>query len=198
MRTHPVPYMPLPLAAKRLSTACTVLRFLDRTHREIDQALSRLLALAENVQQHRTGPAIRQEAAHLLVTLDGHAREHHEDEERHIFPALLSSPDGQLAQTVWKLLQDHGWIEECWQHISPMLVALSRDNGNVDPALLLEGVQLFRQVYLDHMALEESVAYPASSPLMTDAAALVMRQEMEARRERHARQFATIGPSSAC
>jgi hypothetical protein len=39
-------------------------------------------------------------------------RQHHDDEERHIFPKLASSAQPEIVQTILRLQQDHDWLEE--------------------------------------------------------------------------------------
>ena len=52
-----------------------------------------------------------------------------------------------------------------------------------DLDVLRHAVEVFSQLYVDHIVLEESVAYPAVSPLVQgQATAEAMRQEIEQRR----------------
>ena len=151
--------------------------FLDQTHREIDAKLLRLKALADAMRDDGLTAEVR-------AWLDTNARQHHLDEERHIFPPLLASHDAELAHTARQLTQDHGWIEQNWLEIEPSLSAAEAGNSWFDMDVLYQQIQLFLELYNDHMVLEESVAYPAASPLISGLDGQQMRAEMEQRRQK--------------
>ncbi len=158
--------------------------FLDQTHREIDAKLLRLKALADAMRDDGLTAEVRAETAEVRAWLDTNARQHHLDEERHIFPPLLASHDAELAHTARQLTQDHGWIEQNWLEIEPSLSAAEAGNSWFDMDVLYQQIQLFLELYNDHMVLEESVAYPAASPLISGLDGQQMRAEMEQRRQK--------------
>lgn len=159
------------------------LAFLDQSHRDIEAMLQRLQALAEAMRDDGLTAAVRAETAAVRAWLDTNARQHHLDEERHIFPPLLASHQQELAHTARQLVQDHGWIEENWLEIEPSLSAAEGGNSWFDMDVLQQQITLFLELYHDHMVLEESVAYPAASPLISGVDAQQMRQEMVQRRQ---------------
>lgn len=162
--------------------SAAVMEFLDDSHRAIAAMLQRLQQVVVQMRDEGQTPALRSEAAIVHEWMGQHARQHHIDEEQHIFPGLLASTDPELVQTALRLTQDHGWIEQNWLELDPMLSAAAYGNGWFDPDVLVESVQLLVQLYDDHMLLEESVAYPAASPLIQHHEAARMRAEMEQRR----------------
>ncbi len=100
------------------------------------------------------------------MALDAHrffeevGRSHHDEEERHVFPVLLACGDEALAEQVAQLRQDHGWIEQNWRELSPLLDALAHGHTWVDVDLLRSMTEVFAQMHHAHIALEESMAYP--------------------------------------
>jgi len=133
---------------------------LDRTHAELLQHLRQLEALLKRLDASGVDAGVRETAAAVRDFFDGTARRHHADEERFVFPPLLASGDANLVQHVQRLQQDHGWLEEDWNELQPQLDAIACGVGTVDPDLILEAVTVFSSLYLEHIALEESLIYP--------------------------------------
>ena len=145
-----------------LPTTKDLFAYLDDTHREIDSKVRRLAELVTDVGSRSLSPEERAELHTICVFFDTTARNHHLDEEKHIFPALLSSEDEKVVHAASRLTQDHGWLEENWIEIYPHLEALSQDSGSYDYAELSHGMDVFSALYSEHMQLEESLAYPAA------------------------------------
>lgn len=135
-------------------------QFLDRSHQELQRQLQSLTRLAQQIAEDSLDAAGRTELKQTVAWFNGEARQHHLDEERHIFPALLQSTDANVVQTTQRLRQDHGWLEENWLELEPSLEAAAGGYSWFDPGTLQQGVQVFEQLYLDHLVLEESLAYP--------------------------------------
>lgn len=156
--------------------------FLDQFHGTIQQHLEELHALAVTLEADGLTPAVRAEARRLADWFNAEARQHHLDEEKHVFPALLSSGDAELEQTTQRLIQDHGWLEADWLEIEPSLSATAEGSTWFDPMVLRHAVEVFRQLYLDHIVLEESIAYPQAREQMDPALLQAMGVEMARRR----------------
>ena len=87
-----------------------------------------------------------------------------------MFPALLASDDPALLDTVRCLRQQHGWLEEIWREIEPHLTAIATDRGAWDIDVLSAAIEVLSDLYRDHIALEESIAYPEARARRTPAA----------------------------
>ena len=135
---------------------------LDRTHREMLLVLQQIDALVEHVAQNGCDEPARASAAEVHRFFAENARQHHADEERFIFPGLLSGSDVELIQHVRHLEQDHGWLEEDWLELAPQIEAISRGYNWYDLDMLRHAMPVFRQLYEEHIALEESLVYPAA------------------------------------
>jgi hemerythrin-like domain-containing protein len=139
---------------------------LDRTHRQIMDNLHSLEEMLEHLADDGADERARQIAAKVCVFFTSVARQHHADEERVIFPALLATGNEDLVQHVRRLQQDHGWLETDWIDLSPQLEAVAEGYGGVDMAALRYGIEIFTALYHEHIGLEESLVYPAAAKQM--------------------------------
>lgn len=145
---------------------------LDRTHRQIIHSLADMAGLIERLAGGGVDDEARRAAQSVCNFFAGHARQHHADEEQVVFPELIAIGDAELTQHVLRLQQDHGWIEEDWFEIEPLLISIAHGYGTVDVDMLREMLQVFEALLRDHIALEESLIYP------------IVRRRQEARAER--------------
>jgi hemerythrin-like domain-containing protein len=140
---------------------------LDACHQQIHE---RLAILAEFLEALEAGadvalsrPQVREAEAFFSST----ARAHHAEEERNVFPGLLLSDNAELVHAVQTLQQDHGWIEQNWLELSPMLRAIAQGEDWVDMDELRHGVQVFLTLCHDHIVLEETLIYPQAKAQLT-------------------------------
>jgi hemerythrin-like domain-containing protein len=142
---------------------------LDRTHADVLHALRQLEALVGRLEAGSADAEARRLASAICTFFDGTARAHHEDEERVVFPPLLASADPHLVQHVQRLQQDHGWIEEDWRDLRLQLGSVAEGYAWHDVAALRTMAEVFCALYLDHIALEESLIYPESKQRLVAA-----------------------------
>lgn len=159
-----------------------VFEFLDSTHKDIQQQLKLLHTLVDAIENEGLNPANRGTARRVLDYFNGEARQHHLDEEKHIFPSLLASQNAEVVQATEHLIQDHGWLEENWIQIAPSLEAATGGNLWFDTAELRHALEVFEALYLDHILLEESIAYPEAKKRLQGLDTLGMGREMAKRR----------------
>lgn len=157
---------------------------LDVCHRQTVYALGKLAALVSRLTARGPDPQARELAAEILLHFSTTAREHHEDEERHVFPQLLTRADPDLVQVVMRLQQDHHWLAEDWMLLSPHIDAVACGHTGYDLDLLREGAAVFTALSHDHMALEESIVYPQARAGQRAGDRSRMGSEMAARRRK--------------
>lgn len=133
---------------------------LEATHRELLVALEQLAQVVRGVERDGSTAPLRAIARSVVRFFAEVGHHHHTEEERHVFPDLLASGDVDLIQHVHRLQQDHGWLEEDWREIGPQVDALAQGIGGVDFDTLRHAVEVFSQLYHEHIALEESLIYP--------------------------------------
>lgn len=155
---------------------------LDVCHRHTLVALGRLAALVTALRRGEAEADVRALAREVHAHFEGGARLHHEDEERHVFPALLDRGDAGIAQAVHRLRQDHRWLEQDWREIGPQLDAIAGGQSWVDVDALHEAVRVFTALSHDHIALEEAYIYPQVRHRLPDRARRDMEREMAERR----------------
>jgi hemerythrin-like domain-containing protein len=169
-----------PMSAAPVSIA--IFEFLDSTHKDIQGQVRQLHLLVDAIEAEGLNAANRAVARRMLDYFNTEARQHHLDEEKHIFPALLASQDAEVVQAAEHLIQDHGWLEENWIQIAPSLEAATNGNLWFDPAELRHALEVFEALYLDHILLEESLAYPEARKRLQGIDTIGMGREMARRR----------------
>ena len=175
------------------ATAVTIGAFevLDACHRQTVSMLARLSELVSGLDRGSPDREAREAAAEIIQFFSETARQHHEDEERHVFPRLLGSNDSETVQAVLRLQQDHHWMDVDWRELSPALAAIAADQGGYDVGALREGVEIYTTLTHDHIALEDSCIYPLARERFGSAELQQAAREMaERRRVRSARDAA--------
>ena len=133
---------------------------LDECHQQIHDHLAALTDVLEKLQSGADESQYRDQMRVIEAFFTGNALQHHLDEEKNVFPKLLTSDNADLVQAVRTLQQDHGWIEQNWRELSPMLRAISEGESGVDLTELQHNVEVFLALLHDHIVLEETLIYP--------------------------------------
>jgi hemerythrin-like domain-containing protein len=156
---------------------------LDACHRQTLAMLDQLTTLVSRLETGGGADAqARAMAKEIVQFFSTTARQHHEDEERHVFPKLVTNAESQIVQAVLRLQQDHNWLEEDWMELSPHLDAIASGQSWYDLDLLREGVEIFAALSHEHVALEEACIYPQARERLGRGERLKMGREMHARR----------------
>jgi iron-sulfur cluster repair protein YtfE (RIC family) len=149
---------------------------LDQCHQQIHEHLDHLSDLLGRLETHSDSAHCRQKAKTVEAFFSETARDHHAEEERNVFPNLLQSDNAELVQAVLTLKQDHGWIEQNWLELAPMLRGIAQGEDWVDIAELTHNVEVFLSLCHDHIELEETLIYPeAKSGLAQEMASRAAR-----------------------
>jgi hemerythrin-like domain-containing protein len=164
------------------TVSIAVFEFLDTTHQDIQTQIRLLHGLVDAIENQGLNQANRAQARRVLDYFNSEARQHHLDEEKHIFPALLASQDPDIVQATEHLIQDHGWLEENWIQIAPSLEAATNGNLWFDTQELRHALEVFEALYMDHILLEESIAYPEAKKRLAGLNTVGMGREMAKRR----------------
>ena len=154
---------------------------LDACHQQTLVMLDELAALVLQVERGDVDVAARARAAMIAKFFSTTARDHHVDEERHVFPPLVSGAKPEVLQAVLRLQQDHGWLEEDWFELAPHVQAVAEGYNWYDVDVLREGATVFAALYRDHIELEESFIYPEAQARMPAGERREMGREMAAR-----------------
>lgn len=152
------------------------------------ERVSRMLGLLQRLRAHlqrgnqADGPAA-EAARDVMRYFDLAAPHHHQDEERHVFPALCETGDAALIALAEALQEDHRAMHDAWQAMRPTLADLTQ--GHWTPARsanVFEQWQAFEVLYQQHARLEDEVAYPAALGQLDETRRKAMGDEMAHRR----------------
>lgn len=168
---------------------------LDACHQQTLVTLGKLSVLMAHLDAHGSDADAQALARDIVAFFDRTGRQHHEEEERHVFPRLLASSDPEMVRAIQRLQQDHGWLEADWNEIGPQIDAVAGGQGWVDLDILREGVEIFVALSQEHMALEESLIYPSLRAQLATPERIDMGREMLARRRRDLRAAVNAAPA---
>lgn len=126
------------------------------------QALGQLPALLEPAAQ------ARRIAAETLGFFREAVFEHHAEEERELFPAVLASatPGDERERVqglVDKLTAEHRRVEDAWKRLEPKLKAIAKGH---DTDVAPEAIQMLVDSYQAHARFEEAVFLPLSQTIL--------------------------------
>ena len=156
---------------------------LEACHERVQRSLGLLERLLAHIDANGHDASSRSAVADVLRYFDIAAPHHHEDEERHVFPALAESGDGRVREAVARLKADHVRMTALWGRLRLVLLAW-RD---ADPPPLPTDaervlVRDFALSYADHIPLEETLVYPAARMLFDTGRMADIGAEMASRR----------------
>lgn len=172
------------IASPRTSLAARLAPFeaLDACHQQVVEHLQVLAQLMEQLEREGVDAKARSLACAVMQFFSTTAPQHHAEEERVVFPQLITSADAETVQHVRRLQQDHGWLEEDWQELSLQLSAVADGYSWYDLDSLRGSVEVFTALYHDHIALEESLIYPQARRAVEEEHHGVGRRLAEQRR----------------
>ncbi len=148
---------------------------LHACHERVERSLALLERLAAHVAQHGTDTQARDAARDVLRYFDIAAPQHHEDEERHVLPALRAHDQAALAD---RIAADHAVMSAAWQSLRPWLLAI----GQGDASAVIPDLPRFTALYREHIALEEGSAFTRAQSVLDAAEQQAMGREMAQRR----------------
>jgi len=151
-----------PRPSRSAAPAMPEFETLDRTHRAAMEMLQAFDRLITQLGDEGLSDGASESAREILAFFSGPGRDHHAQEEKQVFPGLLASGDAELVHHVLRLQQDHGWLEEDWRELAPQIEAISRGYNWFELPMLRAALPVFTALYHEHIALEESLIYPAA------------------------------------
>ncbi|MBI2746518.1 MAG: hemerythrin domain-containing protein [Burkholderiales bacterium] len=152
-------------------------------HERVQRSLDLLGRLVDYIGKQGHDAQTRSAAADVLRYFDLAAPLHHQDEEQHVFPLLLTQGDVSLRATVQRLQADHRQMEALWADAREALLRWSEpDCQEQISADTRETIARFRGLYAGHIQAEEGQVFPAAHAAMSAATLGAMGAEMQARR----------------
>ena len=163
-------------------------------HERVERSLTLLERLGEHLQRNGADTQARDAARDVMRYFDLAAPHHHEDEERHVLPALRASGQGDLAD---RIAADHRAMSAAWVLVREDLAAVVQGHasaviGDVPRARWRD----FAALYRAHAALEDASAFPAAAARLDAAAQRAMGDEMARRRGVSPASTPTVKPKA--
>lgn len=130
--------------------------------------LLQLQAFSGLPQLHEAAMRSQQVAIATLAMFDHAVSEHHADEERELFPAVLrSAQPGAEAERVRSMVErltaEHRSIEALWKRLLPAVKAAARSKAAQFDG---EAVEILVQGYLAHARYEEAEFLPLAQQIL--------------------------------
>lgn len=161
---------------------------LSACHERVERMLNLLERLQARLADKGWDPQAADAARDVMRYFDLAAPLHHEDEERHVFPPLLAAGDAAVGAVVRRLQADHLAMAQTWPTARQLLQGVAAAGAPAAwpgwDAAALQTLADFRGRYGEHIALEESLAYPQARALLDPASLQAMSADMQSRRTR--------------
>ncbi len=158
-------------------------QMLAACHGRIRNQCATLLRLRPHLASWGADAAASNAARSLIRYFDTAAHDHHDDEERDLFPALLESMAGSdpvcLRELIDSLTNDHRELERLWSTVRAWLVTVAA--GGVASPQAPE-IDSFAGLYERHVAREEQELLPMASRLLGEGELERIGQAMRLRR----------------
>ncbi len=176
------PIRPTLLASSTAAGFEQPFEMLEACHERVHRMLRLLERLQFHVEAHGADDQARQAARDVMRYFDQAAPQHHLDEERHVFPALLATGDEAISEVVRQLQAEHARMESGWSAARVVLADLAEGALAALDAAQRDTLRAFSSLYDRHIATEEQVAYPAARQRLDGDALAVMSDDMMRRR----------------
>jgi hemerythrin-like domain-containing protein len=151
-------------------------------HERVENSLRLLERLAEHLTARGTDAQARDAARDVLRYFDVAAPQHHQDEERHVLPALRALGRDALAD---RLLNEHAQMAGAWAEARVHLLAVQAGDTSIalsDDADHRRAWRALARLYREHAALEDAIAFPAAAAALDAVQQQAMGDEMARRR----------------
>jgi hemerythrin-like domain-containing protein len=152
-------------------------------HERVERMLRLLERLAEHLPRHGADAQAQDAARDVLRYFDQAAPHHHEDEERHVLPALRASGEATAIALADRLHADHAQMSAAWAALRVPLVEIAAGRWAAGGAFT--SVAAFAALYREHVRREDRDAFPQAAARVTGIARAAMGDEMAVRRGVH-------------
>jgi hemerythrin-like domain-containing protein len=152
---------------------------LSACHERVQRTLDLLRRLQSHLAAAGADAQARQAARDVMRYFDIAAPAHHEDEERHVFPALLAADPARHGPLVARLQDDHRRMAAQWPAVRAGLAAVAEGRWSGTEDAVWAG---FAALHAGHIPAEEGIAFPSARLLFDADAQQAMGTEMARRR----------------
>jgi len=183
INNHPAMNKPFPGFSIPAAGPESPLEMLAACHERIRHQCATLQRLPPHLATHGANVEARAAAAQVIRYFETSGKQHHQDEEEDLFPALIESMAGSdavcLHEITAALQADHHALETGWIPLRDRLMQIV--NGDNAP-LTARDVETWIAHYEQHIQREEDVLLPMAARLLSEAALEQIGRAMCARR----------------
>lgn len=161
---------------------------LSACHERVERMLDLLARLRDHVAKNGCDAQAATAAVDVMRYFDLAAPQHHLDEERHVFVAVLALQNDRLDQLVDRLRQEHLEMDKLWGQVRQALERVTHSDalnrapfGDADQARM----DAFMAIYKDHIRAEEELVYPEARRSLGAEQLSAMSRDMLRRRGAH-------------
>ena len=155
------------------------LDMLEACHARIDRQCDTLEKLLAHQTHHGADPDAQQAARAILAYFDRAAVQHHDDEERNLFPLLEEAGAPGACDLIVLLTREHDEVAMLWRRLRPLLQEVAEARGcRLDEPLVERFVALNRS----HVDFENAHLLPLARRALDPAALERLGRAMAARR----------------
>ena len=156
-------------------------------HERVQRMLGLLMRLLDHLGKHGVDAQAQAAARDVVRYFDVSGPAHHEDEEQHVLPALLAGDRPEAQNWAQRLHEEHLEMTQRWSQIRQDLHAVidAAAGSTWSPPTsqdIAERWKDFERLYVAHIALEESYAYPLAASRLSKEQVSLMGVEMATRR----------------
>ena len=159
------------------------LEALSACHARIERQCATLRRLVPHLEAHGADEEARTAAANVIRYFDSSTKQHHADEEKDLFPALLESMAGSdavcLRELTEALTAEHRALDADWRRIRASLAQVA---AGTSAHLGSDDVEALVGRYERHIAREEQELLPMAARLLGDEDVARIGKAMRARR----------------
>ncbi|MEI7446340.1 MAG: hemerythrin domain-containing protein [Burkholderiales bacterium] len=166
----------VPTAAASAAFADEAVASFSTSHVGILDTMARLHVLPAQLEQRGLDEGVRTSAAQIHRFFNDVVLEHHDEEERELFPSMRHSAapgdeKGLVEALVTRLAREHRELESLWDRIEPALRRLGRGKA---AELDAQAVEQLVSAYIAHARFEEAAVLPLADRMLKtgDRAAL--------------------------
>lgn len=155
-------------------------------HDKVRNSLELLQRLVTHLREQGLDRQARDAAQDVLRYFDIAAPLHHEDEERHVFPAVDALGDLTLGRACQRLRDEHQRLAAQWEVLRAQLFQIGRLADGPVPAiqldLLARAAETFIQTHDSHLKTEDELILPCALDRLDAEQLTAMGAEMASRR----------------
>ncbi len=158
---------------------------LEACHERVERMLDLLTRLRKHVAKNGCDAQAAAAAVDVMRYFDLAAPLHHQDEELHVFPAVLAICNDPLDLLVFRLRQEHLEMESLWGRVRLALARVAQKDAPTQ-VLFSQAEQTdmgeFVAIYKDHIRSEEDLVFPEARRVLNPEQIEAISKEMMRRR----------------